>query len=126
MSNRQKGNELERIVADILAKKGYWVHNFNLGRAGQPVDLIAVKNCEAKIIEVKDCSKEFFEPHRIEDNQYLSIGKWWSCNWNKNAYFAIRINEQIYIVDAEKIIETERRLTEIDLNIMGVKIEHFN
>lgn len=126
MSNRQKGNELERIVADIFSKKGYWVHNFNLGRAGQPVDLIVVKNCEAKIIEVKDCSKGYFEPYRIEDNQYLSIGKWWSCNRNKNAYFAMRFNEQIYIVDAEKIIETERRITETDLFYIGVKIEHFN
>lgn len=124
--NRKIGNDLERKVALILSDNGYWVHNFNLGRNGQPVDIIAVKDRNAIIIEVKHCEYPYFDTNRIEENQLYSIGLWWTKNKNTNAYFAFGYEDEIYMVTAEKIIERTGRIQIDEIKEMGVKLEVIN
>ena len=104
MSNKKVGNKLEVKVANILKQKGYWVHNFNSGITGQPVDLIAVRNDTAVLIEVKSNKSKRFRLSRIEDNQQTVI-EYYTYLGNHHIYFAIEIEDEIYMIEGDKLLE---------------------
>lgn len=97
ISSKQHGNAFERSFCEMLFSKGFWVHNFVQNSDGQPADVIAVKNGAAYLIDCKVCSGDSFKFSRIEDNQTLAM-ELWRGSGNGNAWFAILIQGNIYMI----------------------------
>lgn len=119
MSNRATGNQAEQEFCKALASHGFWVHNMAQNKAGQPADVIAVRDGEAYLIDVKDCSTEKgFEFSRIEPNQQSAMVKWELCG-NNQALFALRYDWLWYIVTYDRIrlmmIKGKKSLTPEDI-----------
>ena len=53
MSNKKIGNGFEAEFCEKLFQNGYWVHNLAQNAAGQPADVIAVRNGVAFLIDSK-------------------------------------------------------------------------
>jgi len=75
-SNKKLGNDFEQEVCRMLAQEGFWVHNFANRKNGQPMDIIAAKRDCIYLIDAKVCSKGVFQTSRIEENQVLSMRRW--------------------------------------------------
>ena len=98
MTNKTLGNNFEQELCEKLSEYGYWVHLLNMNRAGQPADIIAVKNKKAYLIDAKDCSSRGFALSRVEDNQELAMSLWRECG-NGQAWFALQIpTGEIYMI----------------------------
>lgn len=98
MSNKKLGNQFEAELCEILSGDGYWVHLLAQNSAGQPADIIAVRDTEAYLIDCKVCSQGKFQFHRIEDNQELAMELWHDCG-NGYGWFALQFGNDIYMVD---------------------------
>ena len=97
-SNRKVGNDFESDLCEIFAEHGFWVHNFAQKIAGQPADVIAVRNRQSYLIDCKVCStNKGFDLNRMEDNQDLSMTLWKECG-NGEGWFAVRLMEQVYMI----------------------------
>lgn len=92
MNNRKMGNSFEAEFCEILAAHGFWAHNMAQNSAGQPADVIAVKNRIAYLIDCKVCSGKGFALSRIEDNQDLSMSLWNQCG-NGEGWFAMKLSD---------------------------------
>lgn len=98
MNNKQIGNSFEADFCEALFKNnGFWVHNLAQNQAGQPADVIAVKNGRAYLIDCKVCSKKGFPLSRVEENQDLSMSLWKSCG-NDDGWFALLMDGQVYMI----------------------------
>lgn len=99
MFNKSKGNAFEHELCTTLYCHGAWVHNFAQNQAGQPADVIAVKNRHAWLIECKLCTGNRFNFNRIESNQHTSAKMWYEAN-NGDVVVAIKFagSGKIYIV----------------------------
>ena len=97
MSNKKSGNQFEAELCEILSKHGFWVHNLAQNSAGQPADVIAVKNGSAYLIDCKVCSNGRFALGRIEENQSLAMELWRDCG-NGNGWFALKFGDKIHMV----------------------------
>jgi Holliday junction resolvase len=97
MSNKKLGNDFEAEFCEILSKHGYWCHNLAQNSAGQPADVIAVKDSVAYLIDCKVCSNDRFQFSRIEENQELAMEMWRECG-NTWGIFALKYSEGIYMV----------------------------
>jgi Holliday junction resolvase len=75
-TNKKLGNDFEAEFCEILFENGFWAHNMAQNAAGQPADVIAVRNEKSYIIDCKVCSNGRFPLSRIEDNQHLSMKLW--------------------------------------------------
>ena len=102
MSNKKLGNSFETEFCEILSEHGFWCHNLAQNAAGQPADVIAVKDREAFLIDCKVCSLDKFQYSRIEENQDLSMSLWNECG-NGIGWFALKFDSDIYMVDREAI-----------------------
>lgn len=97
MNNRKTGNYFEQELCELLFEKGFWVHNLAQNQAGQPADIIAVKNKKAYLIDAKVCSNNRFDLTRIEENQHSAMGLWRECK-NETGWFAIQLtNDEVYM-----------------------------
>lgn len=95
-SNKAAGTRFEKRVAEILSEHGFWVHRLAQSKAGQPFDIIAVKNGKAFPIDCKDCTG-LFNVRRIEPNQRDAMLKWMDCG-NGDSWFALQTAEkEIYM-----------------------------
>ena len=112
MSNKKSGNQFEAEFAEILANEGFWVHLLAQNSAGQPADVIAVKDGEAHLIDCKVCSKGTFPFHRIEDNQELAMELWHDCG-NGYGWFALQFGNDIYMVDMASMRNARNKYTTI-------------
>lgn len=92
VSNRALGNKFEREFCKTLSDQGFWVLNVPMSAAGQPADVIAVKDNTAFLIDCKVCSSKGFPLSRIEENQVLAMRLWEKCG-NSHAWFAIRMQD---------------------------------
>lgn len=97
MSNKKSGNQFEAELCEILSKHGFWVHNLAQNSAGQPADVIAVKNGSAYLIDCKVCSNGRFALSRIEENQSLAMELWRDCG-NGNGWFALKFGDKVHMV----------------------------
>ncbi len=99
MSNKKLGNQFESELCEILSMYGFWCHNMAQNAAGQPADVIAVKNGRAYLIDCKVCSTDKgFALSRVEDNQELAMSLWNECG-NGLGWFAMKIpNGEIYVL----------------------------
>lgn len=97
-SNRAVGNAFEQDFCELLASHGFWVKNLKQDNAGQPADVIAVRNKVAYLIDCKDCTSRGFDLRRIEDNQITAMTLWGDCG-NGQGWFALRVpNGEIYML----------------------------
>ena len=92
MSNRKSGDDFEVECASALAANGFWVHRLKQNSAGQPFDIIAVKDGYATAIDCKVCEKDVFDLSRIEENQLNAMELWESCG-NGNGWFALKLSD---------------------------------
>lgn len=107
MSNKKLGNDFEQEVCDILSTLGWWSHNLAQNKAGQPADVIAVKDDFAILIDCKVCSHDRFPVSRMEDNQRLSMQLWHECG-NYRAYFAMKLTTgTIHMVPYRDLVRFE-------------------
>ena len=102
MSNKKLGNSFETELCEILSDHGFWSHNMAQNAAGQPADIIAVKDGEAFLIDCKVCSQGKFLYSRIEENQDLAMKLWHGCG-NGYGWFALKFDAGTYMVDRESI-----------------------
>ena len=97
-SNRAVGNAFEQEFSELLYAYGFWVHRLTQDSAGQPADVIAVRNKTAYLIDCKDCSTGGFDLRRVEENQITSMQLWNECG-NGQGWFAIRMpSGEIYML----------------------------
>lgn len=90
MSNRATGTRFEQELCELLAEHGFWAHNMAQNQAGQPADIIAVKNNKAVLIDCKMCSSDRFRLSRIEENQEMAMSRWYVVG-NDYSYFALKM-----------------------------------
>lgn len=97
MSNKKIGNDFENEFGEILSENGFWVHNFAQNQAGQPADVIAVRDGGSFLIDCKVCITGRFQLNRIEENQQLAM-KHWVDMGNEEAWFALKIENSIVMM----------------------------
>lgn len=97
MSNKKIGNGFEAEFCEKLFQHGYWVHNLAQNAAGQPADVIAVKNGVPYLIDCKVCSGKTFSLSRIEENQDLSMTLWEMCG-NGQGWFALLLEDEVFMI----------------------------
>ena len=98
MHNKTLGNNFEQELCEKLSEYGFWTHNLAMNKAGQPADIIAVKNKIAYLIDAKVCSDKGFALSRVEDNQELAMTLW-EERGNGQGWFAIKIpTDAIYMI----------------------------
>lgn len=105
-SNKRSGNHFEREICEVLAARGFWVHNLAQNSAGQPADIIAVREGVPYLIDCKVCSNERFSRDRIEENQRCSMTLWESCG-NGNGWFAIKLKGEIIMISLAMLLAAE-------------------
>ena len=103
-SNRAVGNAFEHEFCELLYAYGFWVHRLTQDSAGQPADVIAVKNKTAYLIDCKDCSSKRFDLRRVEENQITAMQLWDECG-NGQGWFAIKLpTDDIYMLPLYPIL----------------------
>ncbi len=122
MSNKTQGNRFEQELCEILAKNGFWAHNMAQNQAGQPADIIAVKENVAYLIDCKLCSSNYFPLSRVECNQETAMSLWQDCG-NTFCFFAIKLpSGEIYMLPFEVFIHVKdmgmRILKEIHMSAL--------
>lgn len=96
MNNKRLGTAFERMVCELLAQDGYWVHFISPdARGAQPFDIIAAKNGRALAIDCKTCAAASISIKRLEDNQIMAFERWLACG-NDMPIVAVLHNEQVY------------------------------
>lgn len=104
MSNKKLGNDFESQLCEILSNEGFWCHLFAQNQAGQPADIIAVKNGKAYLIDGKACVNDTFPFSRIESNQHTAMTLW-KQSGNGCGWFALRLNDySVYMIDHDLMI----------------------
>jgi Holliday junction resolvase len=99
MSNKKIGNQFETELCEILSAYGFWCHNMAANAAGQPADVIAVRNGKAYLIDCKVCStNKGFALSRMEENQDFAMELWHECG-NGQGWFAMKLpNDDIFML----------------------------
>ena len=98
MSNKKLGNDFEQELCEKLSGYGFWTHNMAMNKAGQPADIIAVRNGIAHLIDAKVCSSRGFTLSRMEENQDLAMELWRKCG-NGQGWFALKVpTNEIYMI----------------------------
>lgn len=102
MTNKKLGNDFESTFCEILFLHGFWCHNLAQNQAGQPADVIAVRNGKAYLIDCKVCSRGRFSFSRIEDNQHCAMSAWKESG-NGVGWFALLCAGHIFMVDYDTL-----------------------
>ena len=125
-SNRAVGNAFEQEFSELLYAYGFWVHRLTQDSAGQPADVIAVKNKIAYLIDCKDCSAKGFDLRRVEENQITAMQLWNECG-NGQGWFAIKVpTGDIYMLPVFVIMAYKSRQSSLsfaEIHELGKPIE---
>lgn len=108
-SNKKQGNDFEQEVCRELAQEGYWVHNFANRKNGQPMDIIAVMDNKPVLIDAKVCSKGIFKTSRIEENQVLSMRRWFQAGNNLAMLWLKLPDDTVSVI----VLNSEKELDEL-------------
>ena len=108
MSNKKIGNDFENEFCEILSENGFWVHNFAQNQAGQPADVIAVRDGGSFLIDCKVCITGRFQLNRIEENQQLAMQHWLDMG-NDEAWFALKVNDEILMIPYRRLMYAKAR-----------------
>ena len=117
MSNKKVGNDFENEFCNLLSVNGFWVHNLAQNQAGQPADVIAVRDGKAFLIDCKVCSTGRFQLKRIEENQQLAMEHWLDMG-NDEVWFALKVDDNIVMINyldlmGLKMIQSSLNIKEI-------------
>ncbi len=112
MTNKKLGNDFEAAFCEILSQHGFWAHQFAQNQAGQPADVMAVKDGKAHLIDCKVCSGRGFPLSRIEDNQHAAMDMWSKCG-NGDGWFALLFKEKIYMIQHYEMLMFEGTLVSL-------------
>ena len=116
MNNKTLGNNFEQELCEKLSEYGFWTHNLAMNKAGQPADVIAVKNKKAYLIDAKVCSSRGFALSRVEDNQELAM-ELWKDKGNGQAWFAMKLpNDEIYMIPHICILAYKNRQSSLSFS----------
>lgn len=118
MTNKANGNKFEEELAQKLFNEGFWVHRLTQNSAGQPADIMAVKDGEAFLIDAKVCESDVFPFSRVEGNQRTAMELWKQCG-NGTGWFAILMRGEIYMLSYNSILDFES-LKEKSLNYADI------
>lgn len=124
MGNRKTGVAFEATFCEILASFGFWVHNLAQNKAGQPADVIAVKDGFACLIDCKVCSNDKFSLSRIEENQHLSMSLW-NRKGNGDGWFALKTSLGVFMISYPVLKKAEEKkvtLNLTDIQAMGIPL----
>lgn len=98
MNNKTLGSQFEQELCEKLSEYGFWVHCLAMNKAGQPADILAVKNKIAYLIDAKVCSSRGFALSRVEDNQEVAMNLW-NERGNGQGWFALKVpTGEIYMI----------------------------
>ena len=98
MTNKKLGNDFEQELCEKLSEYGFWVHSLAMNKAGQPADILAVKDRKAYLIDAKVCSSRGFALSRVEENQHLAMTLWYERG-NGQGWFALKVpTGDIYMI----------------------------
>lgn len=106
MTNKASGNKFEEELAQKLFNEGFWVHRLTQNAAGQPADIIAVKDGLAYLIDAKVCEGDIFPFSRVEGNQRTAMALWEQCG-NGAGWFAVQMRGLVFMVSLVAILEIE-------------------
>ena len=116
ITNKTLGNNFEAELCEKLSEYGFWTHNLAMNKAGQPADVIAVKNKKAYLIDAKVCSSRGFALSRVEDNQELAM-ELWKDKGNGQAWFAMKLpNDEIYMIPHICILAYKNRQSSLSFS----------
>lgn len=121
MNNKKLGNNFEAEFCEILFENGFWCHNMAQNAAGQPADVIAVKDGTPYLIDCKVCSGGKFSLDRIEENQRLAMKLWWECG-NGHGWFALLVGNDVFMLTLphiEQVAAGKAALNENDIRTHG-------
>lgn len=128
ISNRAVGNAFEKEFCELLYAYGFWCHRLTQDSAGQPADVIAVRNKVAYLIDCKDCSAKGFDLRRVEENQINAMQLWDECG-NGQGWFAIKVpTDEIYMLPLFVIMAYRSRqssLSYAEIHELGKTIEEW-
>lgn len=110
MSNRADGNDFEQVFAEALARNGFWATRLRQKAAGQPADVLAVKDGKAMLIDCKRCEHDYFDTRRIEPNQIEAMQLWEACG-NGEGRFALGFPDGTVCVVTRSYLEGKKRVT---------------
>lgn len=125
MNNKKLGSSFETELCEFLSEYGFWVHLLNANKAGQPADIIAVRNKISHLIDAKVCSDNKFILSRIEENQDLAMDLWRDCG-NGIGWFALKTDSGIYMISHYVMIAYKDRqysLSAKEISELGTPIE---
>ena len=108
MSNKKLGNDFEVQFCEVLFNEGFWCHTFAQNQAGQPADIIAVRDGKAYLIDCKVCSNSTFAFSRIEENQDLAMQHWSDCG-NGDGWFALLLEDGSIYMFTHFVIKDETK-----------------
>ena len=126
-SNRKIGNTFETKLCQILYDEGFWVHNMAQNKAGQPADVIAVRNGKAYLIDAKVCSNNEFPLKRVEENQTLSMDLWLDRG-NGQGWFALKLSDGVYMLPhilIKAYTNTQSKISETEIRSCGTPIREW-
>ena len=127
MSNKTIGNKFEQDLCEILSENGFWVHNLMMSKAGQPSDIIAVRNGKAYLIDAKVCSNDEFPLSRIEENQTLAM-ELWKDRGNGQGWFALKTSNGVYMLlhmVMKAYTRTHSKLSASEIHELGLPLERW-
>lgn len=116
MTNKTLGNSFEQELCERLSKYGFWTHNLAMNKAGQPADIVAVRNKIAHLIDAKVCSSRGFALSRVEENQELAMTLW-EERGNGQGWFALKVpTGEIYMMPHLCILAYKRVQSSLSFN----------
>ena len=128
MTNKKLGNDFEAQFCEILFGEGFWCHNLAQSQAGQPADVIAVRNESAYLIDCKVCSNHSFALARMESNQDLAMEHWKDCG-NGDGWFAIRLEDHTIFLIPHMVIKAmskkQSSMSEKEIRECGKSLEYW-
>ena len=123
--NKKIGNDFEQELCERLSKHGFWTHNLAMNKAGQPADIIAVKNKIAYLIDAKVCSNDIIPLSRDEENQDLAMDLWNECG-NGQGWFALQLCTRVYMLShfvIKAYMERQSSLSAKEILELGTPLE---
>lgn len=97
VTNKRLGNSFEAEFCELLYEDGFWCHIMTQNKAGQPADVIAVRNKVSYLIDCKVCSDNKFPLSRVEENQHNAMELWKACG-NGEGWFALKVDNDIIMI----------------------------
>lgn len=127
VTNKKLGNTFEEEFCEILYQYGFWAHNMAQKAAGQPADVIAVKDKTPYLIDCKVCTHNKFPLSRIEENQHFAMEYWKMCG-NGEGWFALKVEDEIIMIPHFSMVALSHEksvLNLTDIREYGTKLERW-